>query len=271
MPELPEIERYKNSIADKGLNNKIKNIEVLDNGVLYNSESRKVKEVLKNAEIEKVDRIGKYLCLQTTNSECVEWHFGMTGLPYFFKNEEKPDYTRVLITYENDLKLAFVDARKLGEMRVVKDKDEIITNHDLGPDALNITKNKFLNLVENSTAMAKTGLMNQSHICGIGNLYSDEILFEAKIYPKSKLKELDSNKLEKLYSTINSVLKKSIKILSNSKITAHYTMSGKEFPDDFLISHRKKGKQCPNCEGTIETMKIGGRTCYYCPECQKEN
>lgn len=268
MPEIPEIERYKHLIKDKGLDTKVIEIKILDEDVISNSESQEIRDILKDSELKKVERIGKYLCISTDNSQSLEWHFGMTGLPYFFTKENKPDYTRVLLTFESDLKLAFVDARKLGKMCVVKNKDEVISKHHLGVDALSVSAEKFKEVFSQSTAMAKTGLMNQSNICGIGNLYSDEILFQAKIYPKTKLKDLEESKLEELYSTMKSVLTESIKIVGKQGNTSHYHESGNDFPDDFLIAHRKKGGNCPDCGGEVKNMKIGGRTCYYCLRCQ---
>jgi len=270
MPELPEIERYKNYINSKVLDSNITDLVILDKEVIDVPEKQDIKDILLNSSIENIDRIGKYLVLSITNSFCLEWHFGMTGLPYIFEKGSNPDYSRVIIIFESGIKLAFIDARKFGKMRIVKNQAEVIENHQLGADALSISQSKFIDAFESSTAMVKTGLMNQSMICGIGNLYSDEILFQAKLYPKTQFKDLNKDKLAALHSKTISVLKTAINVLQKHPISEHYTMSGKEFPDSFLIRHRKNGNQCPQCGEKIATMKLGGRTCYYCPKCQKK-
>ncbi len=101
--------------------------------------------------------------------------------------------------------------------------------------------------------------MNQSLISGIGNLYADEILFQAGIHPEAKGNRIPKDKVKKLYSTMNKVLKMSIK----------YVAKTDDFPADFLINHRNENKDCPGSCGKIDIIKINGRTTYFCDACQE--
>lgn len=96
--------------------------------------------------------------------------------------------------------------------------------------------------------------MGQQIVAGIGNLYADEILYQARIHPLTPIEKLD---LKRLFKATKEVLERGIE----------HTIEGKPFPDSYLWSHRGKGDDCP-CGGKVEYMKIGGRTTYFCPKCQ---
>jgi formamidopyrimidine-DNA glycosylase len=102
--------------------------------------------------------------------------------------------------------------------------------------------------------------MDQSLFSGIGNIYSDEILFQARIHPKRKVNDLSKKEKTALYRKTGRVLE-----------TAIERMSGPgTFPAHFLLPRRNEGEKCPYCEGTVEKIKISGRGCFICPSCQKE-
>jgi len=104
----------------------------------------------------------------------------------------------------------------------------------------------------------KSALMSQERIAGIGNIYSDEILFQARLYPKAKANQLNDRILERLFTGINEVLNTAIESQADpGKLPRHY-----------LIPQRGKGGKCPVCNGEITAMKISGRTAYFCPTCQ---
>ena len=112
---------------------------------------------------------------------------------------------------------------------------------------------------EGARGAVKSALMDQHKLAGIGNIYSDEILFQSRIDPRTDVRKLDRKDLEAMYRNMRKVLKASI--------TAKAELS--ELPDDFLLRYRKKGAACPDCSGRMGTITIGGRTAYYCPMCQE--
>ena len=108
--------------------------------------------------------------------------------------------------------------------------------------------------------MVKTTLMDQSKIAGIGNVYSDEILFQAKIYPRTQCDHLGEDQIEELYHTMKDVLQTAIDRQADPE----------QFPQDFITPHRHKGGHCPICGETLKRVRVGSRHAYYCPNRQEK-
>jgi len=111
--------------------------------------------------------------------------------------------------------------------------------------------------------VVKSALMDQSLMAGIGNIFADEILFQARVHPATKLDRLEKAEIERLYRAIKDVLETAI---------AHGAGSEQfldRLPAGYILPQRKKGGRCPRCGAEIECLKIGGRTSYFCPRCQR--
>lgn len=109
--------------------------------------------------------------------------------------------------------------------------------------------------------MIKSALMNQKIVAGIGNVYSDEILFQARLHPKSKVPDLKDKDWNKIYDAMNDVLKTAIDC----------SVDKTKMPDHFILSNRKEGADCPKgCGDTIHKLDVSGRSALYCPDCQKK-
>jgi formamidopyrimidine-DNA glycosylase len=108
----------------------------------------------------------------------------------------------------------------------------------------------------------KAALMNQSRLAGIGNVFSDEILFQARLHPMTPVGKLDDKDIARLYRTMRRVLKVAIDKGAGAEDLPE------RLPKSFLLRQRQAGAKCPRCGGEIRTMKANGRTAYYCPRCQ---
>jgi formamidopyrimidine-DNA glycosylase len=262
MPELPEVAAFGKYFDKTSLNKKIENVEVKSPEILQNVDSDDLKEKLEGYEFQFTKRYGKNLFAHLDSDFWLILHFGMTGnLKYFQKKDEAPSYDRVLITFEDKGALAFVDPRKFGKVNLIKDMENFIKEKKLGHDALEIDLKTFKKLLEKRKGAVKTVLMNQHILAGVGNIYSDEILFQACIHPKMPVNKLNKDKIEDIFNIMKTVLKTAI-----DRNIAHQNL-----PDSFLIPHRVKNGRCPNSDIGLKTIKISGRTAYYCPECQKES
>jgi formamidopyrimidine-DNA glycosylase len=237
---------------------------VKDSYVLKNTDPNTLKKSLTGQNLAESRRHGKYLFLILSDRDTLLLHFGMTGYPEYFKNEEeKPDYTQLLLTFDNGYSLAYSCKRKLGEIRLIEDPDSFISDNNMGPDALDqdLDLDAFTKAFEGRRAMIKPALMNQEIIAGIGNEYADEILFQARIHPKTRVPELAHSGLENLYDTMRRVLTIAIDCRADKD----------RFPEHFLLRNRKEEAECPGgCGGIIQTVKISGRTAYFCPDCQEK-
>ena len=261
MPELPEVVSFGRYLDKTSLNKKIKEVKVKSPQLLQNIEVNNFKEKLEGQRFKQTKRHGKYLFVQLSNDLWLILHFGMTGrLKYFKNSDEEPLYDRITFNFEDEGHLAFDDPRKFGKIHLINKIEDFIKEKRLGPDALNIGLKTFKSLYKKRRGASKSALMNQHIMAGVGNIYSDEILYQAHVHPKTPFYTLNDNKIKNIFEIMKEVLQTSV----NRQI--HY----QKLPDYYLISHRMKDGKCPNLNIKLETIKIAGRTSYYCPECQKE-
>jgi formamidopyrimidine-DNA glycosylase len=184
----------------------------------------------------------------------------MTGyLSYFKDPDSTPEHERLLFVFSEGYQLAYVCQRRLGRVFLTNSIDTFIEKKKIGPDATTIDLFDFRKLFSRGSGSVKTALMNQSGIAGLGNIYTDEILFQAGIHPKSEKSALTQNDTRNLYDSLKRVIKISIENNADTD----------KFPDTFIIPRRKENDPCPRCNGTIEKIRISGRGTFFCPSCQE--
>jgi formamidopyrimidine-DNA glycosylase len=264
MPELPEVEVFRQRFNSSALNQKVARVEVLDDIILENISSRAFQMKLKGATFQATHRHGKNLFVQLDTEETMMLHFGMSGsLKYGKDGEEEPEYSRIIFNLNNGYNLYYVSPRKLGRIGVVEDEADYIVENKLGPDTYSddFTWDVFKNIMKGRRGIIKSSLMNQKLMAGIGNVYSDEILFHSNIYPFTVVHEINDKELKTIFDNIKMVFEKVI----NTKL------KGKKFPKNFLVLKRSEGAECPICGGRIKREKFSGRSSYYCEAHQKKN
>lgn len=257
MPELPDVEIAKRYVDSTSLHKTIKEVETHDRK-LYKTAMKRIREAMTGKQLNETGRIGKHLFIRFGASQWLALHFGMTGELHYFKNGKAPDHTKLNLHFKNNYNLSFTCPRTFGEIQLIESIEDFDEKHDLGPDALEITKKLFKKRLENKKGMIKPVLMDQSTIAGIGNIYSDEILYQSKVHPKAKVKDLSDKQLDTLFKKMKEVLKTSI----NRKAQPD------DLPKSYLIPKRKEGADCPDGKGQVKKIKVSGRGCYYCPEVQ---
>jgi len=261
MPELPDVEVFRQYLGATALHKKIEDIEVKSPELLKEVSVSRLKQGVKNRSFESTRRHGKHLFVRLDNGRCLVLHFGMTGFLKYFKNPGKePSHSRLVVHFSNGYHLAYDCQRKLGGIHLVRDLEPFISEKELGPDALEeqFDCDAFKRRLSGISGALKSALMNQKVLAGIGNVYSDEILFQAGLNPKVKAKTLDKKTLRNLYKKMREVL--------NTAIQCH--ASPEKFPPHYLIPHRKDGT-CPKCGTELAHEKVSGRTASFCPRCQK--
>ncbi|MFX1376284.1 MAG: Fpg/Nei family DNA glycosylase [Promethearchaeota archaeon] len=258
MPELPEVETFKRYLDKTSLNQVIKDIKVNDTRILNIDYSYLRKSVI-NKKFECSIRHGKYLFIFLDPNYLV-LHFGMTGdLEYYNKQNIEPKFSKVIFYFNNDFNLAYISRRMFGRIYIVDTIEEFIESKKLGPDALKMRFEEFTRVMKRRSAILKNALLNQSFIAGVGNIYSDEILFRSKLNPRTKIDEISENKINELFTSIKDVLKLGVEREGDLST----------YPNSFLIPHRKKDERCPICDSEIERFEISGRHGFFCPTCQK--
>jgi formamidopyrimidine-DNA glycosylase len=259
MPELPDVEIFKQYLDSTSLHKNIERVQILAPEMLKGITAKKLKAAIEGHAFKATRRHGKYLFVSLENSSNLVLHFGMTGFVVYFKNMKKsPSHERLLISFSNDYHLVYDCQRKLGEVTLVESVDAFLKERKLGADALKLEFHDFGYLFSRTRSFIKSALMNQQVIAGIGNIYSDEMLFHAGIHPQKRGTQLDDNSLEALFRAMKEVLAAAIACRANPE----------RFPDTYLIPHRRKDGICPQCGEAIKSAKVSGRTAYFCPHCQ---
>lgn len=260
MPELPDVVVFKRYLDATALHQRIDNVDVLDRDLLDGVSSKKLRSNLEGAEFESTSTHGKNLFVHIEgHHHCLVLHFGMTGfLKYFKDDDDAPPHTRVRFDFDGGYHLAYDCQRKLGRVSLTHDREAFIDDLGLGPDALSddLEFDRFSRILNERKAAVKSTLMNQELLAGIGNVYSNEILFQAGIHPDTKVRNLDDDARRNLFQTMRRVLKTAIERQADPE----------EFPRSWLLPNI--GGNCPRCGTAIVKSKVSGRTAQFCPECQ---
>jgi formamidopyrimidine-DNA glycosylase len=263
MPELPDVEVFRNYLNRTASNKKIDNVEVQDKDVLEGISARSLQIKLKGAKFKETDRLGKYMLVRFGKKSWLVLHFGMTGFLRYYKNEEEePDHARVIFNFANRYKLAYDNQRKLGKVDIADGIEEYAEENEIGPDVLKdeFDLKRFREIMAQKRGLIKSTLMDQKSMAGIGNIYSDEILFRAGIHPASMTEKLDDKQVKKIFRALKTVLKKAVEA----------EVDPQKMPGSYLLPNREEGHKCPKCDGKIKTRKFSGRTGYYCNKNQKQ-
>jgi formamidopyrimidine-DNA glycosylase len=294
MPELPEVQTTANI-----LNQKIKGLYITDVWSDYNSLFNKGKENIKDPkyflffkkellgkEVLGVRRRAKNVLIDVSEGKTILVHMKMTGHLMYGKYEYinkkwspiadgplKDPYNRfihLVFSFSNGNHMVLSDTRKFAKVIIFdtlsQEKSGI---SELGPEPLDnaFSYKVFVNaILKKPTGRIKNVLMDQTVISGIGNIYSDEVLWMSSVNPEEIVKNIDDVKLKKIYNNIKLVLQKSIKLGGDSMSDYRNPNGEKGRFQDFHKVYRRKGERCQmkGCKGMIERKIVGGRSAHFC-------
>ena len=265
MPELPDVETFKRVLAKSALRKTIARVVVGDKRILGTLAVATFVGRLQGAKLLAARRHGKHLLARIDRGGWLTLHFGMTGaLDFVATPDREPPFTRVRLDFAGDGALAYTNKRMLGRVGLSDDDADFVAAEKLGPDALDARLDfpAFKAALSGVKRDVKSALMDQQIIAGIGNIYSDEILFQARLDPAARTDTLSANQLHELYRKMREVLDTAIARGAGSE---QFT---ERMPKGALLPERKKGGHCPRCKSPLKVFKLGGRTAYCCPRCQ---
>lgn len=260
MPELPDVEGFRRRVEASALHQTINHVSLSAPEMVKGLSATTLRHRLEGHPLDSVRRYGKHLLLEIHGSGWLDLHFGMSGFPQYVETKEAaPRFTRMSLDLDHG-QLAYVVPRKLGRIGLADTLNEFIAERGLGIDALDpaLDFEAFRRLARGKGSV-KCWLMDQTQIAGIGNVYSDEILFHARIHPRRRAGDLDENALKRLYHAVSSVL----------AVAVTHGGDPAELPKSWILSHRKAGAPCPECSGKIQRLSLCGRSAYFCPACQQ--
>jgi len=261
MPELPDVEVYRRRLEAAALHRPVAGVHVAAPDLLRDTNTQGLGRARNGRSFTAARRHGKYLFAVHDGDGALVLHFGMSGvLATVSAGDEAPDYSRCLIEFRDGGRLAYTAPRKLGLIALTGTMGEFIRDQGLGPDALGLDADTLERLAAGRRGGIKSWLMDQETMAGIGNVYSDEVLFQAGMHPRQAIKSLDPAGFERLQGAMDKTLHGAIGAGAEPA----------RMPADFLLPHRHDGGRCPNCGTALEHLQAAGRTAWHCPRCQKE-
>ena len=274
MPELPEVETIKRVLEPqiKGLT--IEKATAKRPEVVARPAADEFCRLLTGQTISHMTRRGKFLVIQLNSNDRIILHLRMTGCllitPADYPEEK---HTHIIFNLSNGKELRFSDTRRFGRLWLLgKDEADTYSGMDkLGIEPLDglLTAGYLNTRLGKRKKAIKECLLDQNIIAGIGNIYSDEILFTAGIYPARPANSLDMREYERLAAAIPERISYFIEV---NKITPeeYLETKGQDYRNTpFLQVYGQEGKPCPKCGETLCRIVVGGRSSVYCPVCQK--
>lgn len=272
MPELPEVETIKTDLEKLILNQKITRIDVSRPSVVKEPAVNKFKSILTNSQILEIIRRGKLLVIKIKTADAkifyLTVHLRMTGQLVYGALTEK---ARISFKLSNGAYLCYNDQRTLGELRLVKDWNQLSVVVKMGPEPLSDEFNLsfFEKQILKRSTKIKPLLLDQHFIAGIGNIYAAEALFLAKIMPDRIASSLSHREVKLLFKNIKQVLIKAIKCRGSS-FSDYRDGHGQlgTFSQHFYV-YGRKSQPCLVCGNEIKRIALGGRGTFFCDKCQK--
>jgi formamidopyrimidine-DNA glycosylase len=266
MPELPEVETVVKGLKDKIIGKQIESVTELRVNTLYNHTDENVWDC--SEVIIDITRRGKYILINVGNRFNFVVHLRMTGKLVYAEHEQISPHTRAVINFRDNTLLQFEDIRTFGSIKAynIDATDPAILK--LGPEPLleEFNANYLSKVLQKKKSPIKTILLDQTVIAGLGNIYVCELLYRINIHPLTLGNRLTKAEVKRVITATKEVLAEAL-IHNGTSISDFRNIDDKPGSfQKFLRVYQKK--QCPKGHA-IERIKIGGRSTFFCPICQK--
>jgi formamidopyrimidine-DNA glycosylase len=247
VPELPEAERARQTL-ESILGRRIADVDDNDTYVCRPHQPGEIAAALVGHEFVSAHRRGKFLWLVTDEGPTLGLHLGMAGAIALEAPQDKPFWDRFTVAFDDGTRFALRDRRRLGRAVLNPDYSHV------GPDAAGVGRDDFRRLIGAGNAPVKARLLDQGAISGVGNLLADQALWQARIAPQRTTSALATEELDRLRRELRGAVRSAIR-------------DGGVHTGSFVQARGRDGT-CPRCGQDLARGTIGGRTTYWCPECQ---
>jgi formamidopyrimidine-DNA glycosylase len=276
MPELPEVELVTKSLNKLLKQRTILQTEVFRQKLIPHHSSQEFIDALSNVTINFIHRRGKNILFDLKNSKTLLVHLRMSGrfmlLPF---ERENPKHTHAIFYLDDETRLVFQDQRHFGFMRILETaqlyNSKELTKLAPEPFSDEFNEKYLMEVLSNSKNNLKSVLLNQSKVCGLGNIYASEALFLSKINPEIEANQVKKKAVKLLFYAIKFVLNESIEQGSTMNIDPE-NIDGSYFDGSYESRWRvydQENKECVNCRNLIVRISQNGRSTFYCKICQK--
>jgi formamidopyrimidine-DNA glycosylase len=276
MPELPEVETVRRSLAPRWIGRKTQSVTIHRVGILRNAPRRDRSRALGcPGRVRDILRHGKQLAIVFDGGRVVQVHLGMTGQLFVLEPNQKPpqpNHIHVRWCLDNGSTVCFRDPRRFGGVWVFDSIDALRESRwdNLGPDALKITGHQLRANLGQSTRAIKACLLDQGVLAGVGNIYADEALYLAGINPHTPAQDLKRADVTRLAGTIRKALAAAVRARGS---TLRDFLDAELRPGSQQTRFRvysRAGEPCPGCGMTLIGSRIAQRTTTHCPKCQPD-
>lgn len=289
MPELPEVETIRVGLNNLIIGKVVKSVKVFDSPRSFPNSPAQVNQFLIGSTVKSARRRAKVLLIDLTTDYTLVVHLKMTG-QLVFRGQENfggghptdsligrlPDRsTRVRISFDDNSELFFNDQRKFGWVKLIPtaEVDQLEFFRKVGPEPLDeqTTPSQFIQRIRRHNGMmVKPAILDQAVIAGVGNIYADEALWQAKIHPQTRVRDLPDDQLHELFVAIVDVL--TISLDHGGSTDRNYVDAKGEKGSylQFAKVFRREGQPCyRHPDVLIEKIRVAGRGTHICPVCQQ--
>jgi len=274
LPELPEVEIIRRGLEPALISQKIISTRFFIKKLRWDVNTSDFDVYVDGEYITRLSRRGKYIIIHLDNDAAIVIHLGMSGrLGVFKKTALVEKHTHAIFHLSNGIELRFRDPRRFGSIEVAP--PHTISSYPrfshLGVEPLSNDFNpQYLKKkAKKSTRAIKLLLMDAKIVVGIGNIYANESLFYSRIDPRRPARSLSANEIKALVKSLKTVLNTAIEKGGTTLNDFRNAYGEPGFFQLELAVYARADQPCPKCESLIHKIVLGGRSTFYCPNCQK--
>jgi formamidopyrimidine-DNA glycosylase len=274
MPELPEVETIKEDLRGLVVGSEIESVEVLDPSLVEQPSTEDFVSRLEGTSITGARRRAKHLIVELDSGDSLVFQLKIGGQFLLVPPVEQPETALMLVLHlDRERRLFLRDETGFTRARLLDAEELAERLSPLGPEPLEdgFEAGYLPRTIGSRRAQIKPLLLDQKVVSGIGNIYVDEILYDARLHPRRKANTLSEGEWEALYTAIRSNLAAGVEHRGTTVRLYRDVLDRPGEHQNYLRVFEKHGQPCPGCEGEVVREKVGGRPTHYCPACQTEN
>jgi len=262
MPELPEVETTVRKLRGWLRGRRIERFRATWPRQVSPSIAG-VRKAVVGRKIERLTRRGKYIVFHLDDGSVLLVHLGMSGS--LSLDDKDAAHVRAVWELDDGSRLLFSDARKFGRILVTKDPGKCLCKLGMEPLSKGFSVSAFLKALSSRSRQLKPLLLEQSVVCGLGNIYADESLYRARLHPQTRASSLTPAQVKRLHKAIIDTLRRAIRLSGTSFDWAY---QGGRMQDE-LLAYGRAGEPCGRCGSKIVRTLVGQRSTHFCPTCQR--
>jgi formamidopyrimidine-DNA glycosylase len=274
MPELPEVETIKEDLRVLVVGSKVERAEVLDPSLVEQPSMEEFVGRLEGIGIVGTRRRAKHLIVKLKSGDSLVFQLKIGGQLLLVPPVEEPGTALMLVLYlDGERRLFLRDETGFTRARLLDAGELEERLSSLGPEPLEdgFGADYLPRVIGSRRAQIKPLLLDQKVVSGIGNIYVDEILYDARLHPRRKANTLSEGEWKALYDAIRSNLAAGVEHRGTTVRLFRDVLDRPGEHQNYLRVFEKQGQPCPGCEGRVVREKVSGRPSHFCPECQWED